>query len=297
MIAIVAILIGLLLPAVQKVREAAARLKCSNNLKQMGLAAHSANDQNGYMPRFGFAWPKNSTVLRQSSTFWSLLPHLEQDNLYKTLTSTSSGAFNQSTVRLTYVPIYICPSDSSGIGSNGVGTASNWNLNSYNVNGMVFYGTGYPALDSTFSDGTSNTVLFVEHIALCRNPNGGTNATDGRSVWPAVNLSTGDPIVYWPGITTTISFPGFPGLAAQYPTAMIPDPANGNVMSFKVPQVSPSLGTTGTCDPLTANSMHSGGVLVGLGDGSVRSVSQSITLRTWNAALTPTGGEVLGDDW
>ena len=293
-IAIIAILIGLLLPAVQKVREAAARMSCSNQLKQMGLAAHNANDQNGYMPRFGFAWPKNSTVLRQSSTFWSLLPFMEQDNLFKSLPAgqTSSAYFNGSG-RPVPVKIFNCPSDPT----NSTGLAAGWNLNSYNVNGMVFYGTGYPELASTFSDGTSNTVLFVEHIALCRNPAGGNNATDGRSVWPAVNLTTGDPIVYWPGIATTSSFPGFPGFGIQYPTAMIPDPANGNVASFKVPQASPSLGTTGTCDPLTANSGHSGVVLVGLGDGSVRGVSPSITLRTWNAALTPAGGEVLGSNW
>jgi hypothetical protein len=89
--------------------------------------------------------------------------------------------------------------------------------------------------------------------------------------------------------------PGTHGV--QYPTARIPDPANGGALSFKLPQVSPTLGTSGSCDPLTASSMHSGVVLVVLGDGSVRGVSASLTLRTWNAALTPAGGEVLGNDW
>ena len=63
--------------------------------------------------------------------------------------------------------------------------------------------------------------------------------------------------------------------------------ANGNVASWKLPQATPSLGTSGTCDPLTANSMHSGTVLLGLGDGSVRGVGSNISLRSWNAALTP----------
>jgi prepilin-type N-terminal cleavage/methylation domain-containing protein len=292
-IAIIAILIGLLLPAVQKVREAAARMSCSNNLKQMALACHNANDQNGYMPRFGFPWPKNSTVLPQSSTFWSLLPFIEQNNLYMTLPSGQSSAYFNGSGNPVPVKTYNCPSDPT----NQSGIGAGWNLNSYNVNGQVFYGNGYPALGSSFPDGTSNTVLFVEHIALCRNPAGGNNATDGRSVWPAVNLTTGDPIVYWPGEATTSSFPGFPGFGIQYPTAQVPDPANGNVMSYKVPQASPTLGTTGTCDPTTANSMHSSVVLAALGDGSVRNISATITLFTWNAALTPAGGEVPGSDW
>ena len=84
--------------------------------------------------------------------------------------------------------------------------------------------------------------------------------------------------------------------ALQYTTAMPTDPATG-LASFKIPQATPTLGTTGTCDPTTANSMHSGVVLVGLADGSVRGVSTSISIKTWNAALSPAGGEVPGSDW
>lgn len=210
--------------------------------------------------------------------------------------STSSAYYNGSG---NPVPVntYICPSDPT----NQAGIGAGWNLNNYNVNGMVFSNGQYPELGRSFSDGTSNTVAFVEHIALCRNPAGGITTTDGRSVWPAINLTTGDSIVYWPGISTTPNPPGknpFNGMAAyQYSTAMIADPANGNLQSFKVPQANPTLGTSGTCDPLTANSMHSGTVQVGLADGSVRGVNPSITLKTWNAALTPAGGETLGINW
>jgi hypothetical protein len=270
-------------------------MSCSNNLKQIGLASHNCNDAHGYMPQFGWAWPQGSTTLTQASTFWAILPFLESDNLFKSLPAgqTSSAYFNGSG-RPAPVKVYVCPSDGSGIGPNGIGAG--WNLSSYNVNGQVFIGQ-YPNLASTFPDGTSNTVLYVEHLALCRNPAGGNNATDGRSVWPAVNLTTGDPIVYWPGITTSGKPSGFPGFETVYATAMVPDPNNGNVMSFKLPQVSPSLGTTGTCDPLTANSGHTGGVLVSLGDASVKVVSGTVSLRTWNAALTPKGGDLLGSDW
>src|SRR5881397_534155 len=84
-IAIIAILIGLLVPAVQKVREAASRSKCTNNLKQIGLALHACKHPFGYMPQFGLPWPKGSTTLPQSSTFWSILPYLEQGPLYSSL--------------------------------------------------------------------------------------------------------------------------------------------------------------------------------------------------------------------
>jgi hypothetical protein len=294
-IAIIAVLIGLLLPAVMKVRAAAARVQCTNNLKQMALATHSCNDAIGYMPQHGYSWPKRSNVLRQSSIFWAILPFVEMDNLYHSLPAgqTSSAYFNPST-QLASVKNYVCPADYSGIDTDGSG--GGWNLSSYNVNGQVFFGQ-YPKLSQTFLDGTSSTVLYVEHLALCRNPAGGITETDGRSVWPAVNLRTGDPIVYWRGENTTASFSGFPGEATQYPSAMVQDPANGNVLSWKLPQASPSLGPSGDCDPLTASGGHSGGVLVAMADGSVRLVSVSVSMRTWNAALTPAGGERLGPDW
>ena len=294
-IAIIALLIGLLLPAVQKVRAAAVRTQCTNNLKQIALAAHACNDAMGSMPEFGCAWPRGSSKLLQTSVFWALLPYLEQQNLYNSLPAgqTSSAYFNGSGTPVP-VKIYICPADYSGIGPNGTGAG--WNLSSYDVNGQVFFGQ-YPELGRTFTDGTSNTVLLVEHLALCRNPAGGNSATDGRNVWPAVNLTTGDPIVYWTGEATTTSFPGFPGFAIQYPTSRVPDPNNGNAPSWKVPQSTPSLGPTGTCDPTTANGGHPGGVLVALGDGGVRLVSAAVSMKTWNAALTPAGGEVLGSDW
>ena len=244
----------------------------------------------------GCAWPANSSALTQSSVFWTILPYIEQSSLYNSLAAagqTSSAYFNGSGLSAT-VPIYICPSDYSGIGNNGTGAG--WNLASYAVNGQVFFGQ-YPTLARSFSDGTSNTVLFVEHMALCRNPLGGNNATDGRMVWPAVNLTTGDPIVYWTGETTTTNFPGFPGFAIQYPTAMVPDPNNNNVLSWMLPQAAPTMNANGTCSPLTASAGHPSGVNVGMGDGSVHLAPPTVSLATWNAVLTPSGGELVGADW
>src|SRR5262245_19928316 len=167
-IAIIAILIGLLLPAVQKVREAAARMKCSNNLKQIGLGTHACNDASGYMPWFGNAWPKKSTTLARCSNFFAILPYIEQDNLYKSLPAgqTSSAYCNGPAQGGPFAPVkhYACPSDPT----NPDGTGINFNLASYNINGVVFVGR-YPEIGSTFTDGTSNTVLYVEHVAVCRN--------------------------------------------------------------------------------------------------------------------------------
>ncbi len=294
-IAIIAILIALLVPAVQKVREAAARMQCTNNLKQQVLGLHNCNDTYKYMPNFGAPWPKKSTVTPRSSTFFAILPYIEQNALYKSLPAGNDTAYFNGSGRPAIVSVFNCPSDPTNMNGQGAG----WNLASYIVNGEVF-ARDYPQIGASFTDGTSNTVLLAEHIALCRNPAGGNNATDGRIVWPAVNYTTGDPVIYWPNMHTSASMgsicPACTGFAIQYPTAKVADPANGNVLSWKLPQASPSLGITGTCDPLTANGMHSV-VMAGMGDGSVRSVSSTIAMRTWNAALTMNGGEAVGNDF
>ena len=296
-IAIIGVLVALLLPAVQAARESARRTQCSSYMKQIVLASHNCDDAMTCMPQFGYAWPRTSTTLKQSSTFWSILPYLERQELFESLPSgqTSSAYFNASS-RLAFVNTYTCPADASGVGSNGAGAT--WNLNSYNVNGQVWVLGQYPRLN-LISDGTANTVMYVEHVALCRNPAGGNNATDGRSVWPAVNLTTGDPIVYWTGAATTTSFTNiaFPGFGTRYPTSMIPDPSNNNVMSWKAPQAGPTLGTKGNCDPTTSNGMHPAVVMTGIADGSVRAVSSKIALATWNAVLTPKGAELVTGQW
>jgi prepilin-type N-terminal cleavage/methylation domain-containing protein/prepilin-type processing-associated H-X9-DG protein len=196
-IAIIAILIGLLLPAVQKVREAASRMKCQNNLKQMGIALHAYHDANSAFPGGGYnqvpyggqTWNVGSlsTAVSGSPPPWNspysggwafqILPYAEQGNLY--------SSTNQQLICGTPVPIYFCPSRRSP-GRNPGGMAGiDYYGNAYNSygsqmgNGLIrpynFARTTMVAI----SDGTSNTIAIAEkNLCLATL---GNDCTDGPS--------------------------------------------------------------------------------------------------------------------
>jgi prepilin-type N-terminal cleavage/methylation domain-containing protein/prepilin-type processing-associated H-X9-DG protein len=117
-IAIIAILLGLLLPAVQKVRAAAARIKCANNLKQLGLACHNYHDANQAFPPGYLATVPYVNGATDTSPGWGwatfLLPYLEQDNLYRQLSLSQPVA--SSPAIQTMVPLFLCPADSPPTG-------------------------------------------------------------------------------------------------------------------------------------------------------------------------------------
>jgi prepilin-type N-terminal cleavage/methylation domain-containing protein/prepilin-type processing-associated H-X9-DG protein len=178
-IAIIAILIGLLLPAVQKVREAAARTKCQNNLKQIGLGLHNYHDTRGKLPppRGDLQDPSQVSVATvYGGWMCDLLPYVEQDNLYKALTYYPN--FNFSAFLQNYtkpVKIFNCPSDprlldNGGQQGNGgmtsylgvTGNDNNLNAQFFGPSNGIFdvSSTGNRLTDIT--DGTSNTLMVGE---------------------------------------------------------------------------------------------------------------------------------------
>ncbi len=307
-IAIIGILIALLLPAVQKVREAANRAKCTNNLKQLGLAAHNFHDANGKLPPL-YGWNNARNMPQNGGAFgtvlFHLLPYLEQDNLYKaSFTSTTDSnnvtytvyaASEVTSVNEQTVPVFQCPSDPSmdnghpsGSVQGGASYAGNFfafgsATGSYpNITNASWFGTN--RIPSSFPDGTSNTVLFTEKYARCEYPPGST--TGGGTMWAHP--------------TTMLKASG----QSWWPAVMAPDftKYNANCIGpnqealFQV-QPTPFQGTSGICDFSRASTAHPGGIQVCLADGSVRNVASGISATTWWYAFTPAGGEVMPSDW
>lgn len=272
-IAIIAILVGMLLPAVQKVREAAARSKSQNNLKQMALAFHHhANAHNdAFPPSYCYANPTYnfiSPIYPGVNGTWSffLLPYLEESGLFMMGNNGSDVFANQ--VYCIPVRAFTAPYDFST--KNGVveqSPGSVLGVQNYAANGQAVGGGRYSDsmyLSGTFTDGTSNTILLAEKYGKCNYFN--QNPPIGGSAW---------------GVPTGQLYPNIFGM--------------GFYDMFKMPpQARP---TVQECDVLRPQAFTSSGCQVALIDGSVRTVSTLISLDTWKAALSPSGGEILGSDW
>jgi prepilin-type N-terminal cleavage/methylation domain-containing protein len=309
-IAIIAILIGLLVPAVQRVREAASRSQCANNLKQLGLAAHGYHDLHKHLPP-GIGYYPTSANGVFGTFFFHLLPHLEQDNLYRSaLGSVPFPAPNGPT--MAYYPgnnnvysqrvaVFLCPSDPS-VGSDGVVLINGFSFGAacYGPNALVMAQNdltttpykvnpqGKTRIPADISDGTSNTLLYAEKYARCANTNMAPQFQDGGTAWAytaAAPFPWQPPPMTLPVKSFQVGF-CIPAMANQgAPNAV------GPTSRF---QVQP---TPGNCDPTRAATAHTGGIQVGLVDGSVRSLTANLSGDTWWAAVTPRGSEVFGSDW
>jgi len=192
-IAIIAILIGLLLPAVQKVREAAARSKSTNNVKQISLALHNYNDAyQGKLPPLTDTGPNAPNQgatggAGLQSIFFSILPYIEQDNIYRVFNKALPSSYMSTTATITgasanIIQTYLSPADSTA--SNGTtknktytvtpapgapyasSVTGTYATTSYAANGAVF-GSNSAGLPRTFVDGTSNTIVIAERYQIC----------------------------------------------------------------------------------------------------------------------------------
>jgi prepilin-type N-terminal cleavage/methylation domain-containing protein/prepilin-type processing-associated H-X9-DG protein len=293
-IAIIAILIGLLLPAVQKVREAAARMSCQNNLKQIGVALHN------YHSTFQ-TLPPGSNV-NGFTVVTLLLPFMEQNNLYNQINITASAddPLNAGPYG-TGIKTLICPSDAftvpQGMAGNNYfanyGTNINFFGNSSVANGpFALRDQGISLLAIT--DGTSNTVAFSELKKGDFN-----NALYSPADWlnaSSAGLPTTADQAY--SICQTVNLQNLSLQCFSAGGEWLSDDSTGTAYTHVVPP-----NTTNCCwlanltFAVTASSYHTNGVNVLLCDGSVRWVTNATSLTTWRALGTRNGGEVLGSDF
>ncbi|WP_020473069.1 DUF1559 domain-containing protein [Zavarzinella formosa] len=294
-IAIIAILIGLLLPAVQKIREAANRMSCTNKMKQIGLAAHNFNDTNGFLPPAVTATNSHLGNVTGgnpgSQAFgpnWAclLLPQLEQSALFNQyqnnfLSYAATGDMTWMAIRTTRLTAFLCPSDGNtanpcsiaGGGwqrgnyaacagpanwntmAGGIGNNSDFSLPAAGVMG-INWGTAV----ATIPDGTSNTVMFNEVRAS-------PDAGDPRGVWAL----------------------GFPAssVTSWNATGDCTTPNDNNPLSDDVqgcvahPEINMGCYLPGGSVQGNARSLHTGGVNCCFADGSVKFIKNSIDRYQW----------------
>ncbi len=307
-IAIIAILIGLLLPAVQKVREAAARMKCQNNLKQIGLGLHNYESANGHFPPGFTAATSPTTVLRESdftpgwSFFYHILPHVEQDNLHRSINQNLRilDPVNRAG-REGLVSIYVCPSDTapkliditdSGnttwsppntfvyppatnpltvLGQAGVnsyaGCIGNLGYEEQPFNGMFHRNSKVRFADIT--DGSSNTVGVGERMSR-HSPNGWAG-----TAWQAEPALAREAPRYRPAEPSFDCRATISQVLIHIRSATPNDPTN-SAAGFMSPH-------TSGCNFLNM-------------DGSCRLITNRVDLTAFRALATRAGGEVITGD-
>jgi prepilin-type N-terminal cleavage/methylation domain-containing protein/prepilin-type processing-associated H-X9-DG protein len=310
-IAIIAILIGLLLPAVQKIREAANRMKCTNNLKQLGLALHNHHDTAGHLPPGKTSGSTNSYAVGSGySGFCFLLPYIEQDNLYRQLNfAVNSNDASNNQARMTVIKTLQCPSDPGKAPPEGAAHSYRFNQG-YNI---LYSGipstTGanstMPPADGPFwdnskttfadiTDGLSNTAAMSEKLIGDQTNTIATERSDTFFI-PTYPADPDSWNIACDGLTladiNNLANQGNWDLGSQWLTGSHSNSSYyhtnlPNRRSCKPSQLGGRVATL-------ASSMHPSGVNVLACDGSVRYITNSISLLAWRAYGSRDKGEVL----
>jgi prepilin-type processing-associated H-X9-DG protein len=298
-IAIIAILIGLLLPAVQKVREAAARSQCQNNLKQIGLAMHNYHDANGQFPS-GHLDRFDAKKVERYYANWAilLLPFVEQDNLYKqyVLTARNNDPAN-AFVRTQFVKVYTCPTDPN---------ANQLIVPETKPNGDepdVPYATGsYRGMSGVNCDGFDQWAGYLGEVTtnmrVCPQMKGLLHADGDSNLVPErlTNIIDGTSNTLMAGERVTRTHVNR--------TTFWADSFNLYSLSGAYPQSATLLPDYDACGRVATDiaqckygwgSMHAGGINFVFCDGHVRSIPTTIDMKVFTYLATIAGGEVLPD--
>lgn len=283
-IAIIGVLVALLLPAVQQAREAARRMQCANNMKQLGIALHNYHDTHSTMPPGAIGWGVSDAAWEEKRVPFArhMLDFIEQgarSDLYDDALAWHAQPAANHAALYGYLSIWHCPSDRSYVNENYQAYkgnyAVNWGPRTYASTDSTIpegtFGIKYGARLADILDGTSNTMAMME---VCQAPNPASGARDNRGlIWNDDAVSSMVSTLLSPNTTASDV-----GADCQ------------NQPQVKLPCTTASKAAS----HIASRSRHPGGVQVLLCDASVSFVPETINFDAWQAASTIANGETLG---